>query len=99
MKKWTEKNVLCKLKSTPGIDAFLELDGRGYLPIRIGKTSIFIFRESVGVSYYFQYPIESVEEAINVCDFMRHATPYLNQVIEQKRHENLLYKPQNSIVL
>lgn len=94
MRTWTRVNVLRKLKATPGFDSFISLDGRGYLPIQIGKTHVFIFREDVGVSYYFKYPIVSVDDAAYVGDFMIHAINYLNQEIERNRRDRLLYKPQ-----
>ena len=88
MAKWTQLSVERKLRQTTGFDSFLSLK-RGYLPVRIGKTDIFIFREEIGISYYYPYPIFSVEDAIQVNDFMSFAFPFLCRNIEQSEKKYL----------
>ena len=89
MVKWTQLSVERKLLQTTGFDSFLSLK-RGYLPVRIGKTEIFIFREEIGISYYYRYPIFSVEEAQHVNDFMSFAFPILSEKLEQSEKEYLM---------
>lgn len=91
--KWTQKTVERKLQSVSGLDSFLSGVGRGYLFLEFGRTRVAVFREDIGVSYYYLYPILDISEAVNVNEFMRIAIPYLSNKLEENRKAVLLYKP------
>lgn len=97
MLKWTRQTVRNKLRKTKNLESFLSLE-KGYLPIRIEKTDIIIFRESNSVSYFFCYPVNSVE-ASNVNEFMVVASQLLTELLEQKKQDNLCYNPAQKVLL
>lgn len=97
MLKWTRQTVGNKLRKTKNLESFLSLE-KGYLPIRIEKTDIIIFRESNSVSYFFCYPVNSVE-ASNVNEFMVVASQLLTELLEQKEQDNLCYNPAQKVLL
>lgn len=81
-----------KLRSVSGLDSFLSGVGRGYLFLTFGTMRVAVFREDIGVSYYYLHPISDVKEAVNVNEFMRIAVPYLGNILEQNRKSALLNK-------
>lgn len=89
MPKWTQSSVERKLQQSAGFDSFVTLK-RGYLPIRIAKTDLFIFREEIGVSYFFRYPIMSIEDVKEVNEFMFYAFPYLTNELRKAETKYLL---------
>ena len=92
MVKWTQKAVEERLKKTKGYDSFISLS-KGYLPIRINGVDIFIFREDIGVSYYYCRPILDCEKAKSVNDFMLLAMPFLKEALERMDANRHLHDP------
>ena len=97
--EWSFKTVEKKLKSSIGLNSFLSGTGQGYLFLSFGRSRVVLFREDIGVSYYFLYPIIDVNDAANINEFMRIAIPYLNHYLEENREKNVLYKPQKKVNL
>lgn len=92
MVKWTQKAVEKRLKQTKGYDSFISLS-KGYLPIKINGISIIIFREDVGVSYYYCFPILDFEKAKSVNDFMLLAKPFLKDTLTRMDTNCHLHNP------
>ena len=91
--RYSKQSVEGTLRKKDGFDSFVKCMGRGYLFFRIEKSHVFIFREDVGVSYYFAHPILDVQEAMNINEFMKYAIPFLSELVEKNRRDNLLYNP------
>ena len=97
MGKWTQKAVEGRLKSAKGYESFISL-AKGYRPVKISGTDIFIFREEVGVSYYYCRPILDCEKAKEVNDFMILAKSFLNGILADK-NDSHMYKPAPKVII
>lgn len=85
----SEAAVIKRMKSVNGFNDFISLNGRGYLHMRIYNTDILIFRESIGASYYFCYPLTIIDNVYKVNEFMRIALPWISKKLEDNRKERL----------
>ncbi len=65
-------------------------NSRASMCVEIGTIPIIIFKEDVGINFYFRLPRQSDTDYSEVYEFMRHAYPILSTLLEQKRKESLL---------
>lgn len=59
------------------------------LTCSVAGTHICIFKEDVGVSYYYKLPWNKNIDYTIVSDFMKFAIPIISKMIEEERNKNL----------
>ena len=62
----------------------------GQLDVPVNGVPIRIFKESVGVSYYYRFPYDEKYNYSDVADFMHWAVPVISELVEKRRMEKLM---------
>lgn len=61
----------------------------GKMEFQINNVPIYIWKENVGAKMYYQLPYNADYDYYAVSDFMRFAIPFLSDLVEKRRQENL----------
>lgn len=89
----TKTEVEKIIKENPCFQQFIE-DPHASMCVDVVNIPILIYKEGVGVSFYYRFPQDSNADYSDAYDFMRYAYPIISRALEKKREENL-YAPGN----
>ncbi len=76
------------IRSNPDFVDFVK-GKTGHMDFLINKVPVCIYREDIGVSFYYRLPYNASFDYGGVVDFMKQAIPVISRIVEDERIKNL----------
>lgn len=88
----TKNEISVLIKTSPKLNDFINAP-KGYIDFKVSNVPVYIFKEDIGVNYYYKFPYNEHFNYKDVVSFMKYAIPILSKILEEKRKQDRRVEP------